>query len=222
MEVTPASEPVVALPDAPAVFNGRELFAVKPNWASAPDVSYESEREVIDYARGRTETFTPIEFLTRVSKFTYTGRSYQDMNLIRQFFERMKGQRGEFYMPTWEDDVAVDFVSPPNTQTIRVAGPQFAADYGGSTVHRAIAVFLRDGTTIYNLVEDIFEVDDSDGNDSVIQVQDLWPVEISADTVKSISWLHVWRHATDTLTIEWLTNTVGQCQMTMRTLEDLA
>jgi hypothetical protein len=112
-------------------------------------------------------------------------------------------------------------LAPAGTNSIRIYGTQFSEDYADSTVHKAVAVTMNDGTIIYNAVEDIYTVDDPDGQDSVIQVADDWPVDLDPATVKTISWLLVWRHATDTLTIEWLTNTVGQCQLTMKSLEDL-
>lgn len=221
MDVTPASEPVIALPAAPATFNGRELFTMKPNWAETPEVTYESMREEIDYTRGRIAIFTPVDFGTRTLRATFTGRDYQDMNLIREHFERMRGQRGEFYMSTGEADIIPGPLTPAGSNTIRIYGTQFAAEYEDSTVFKAVAVTYRDGTVQRNVVEDIYPVDDADGQDSVIQVADGWSQDISPDNVRLASWLLVWRHATDTLTIEWLTNTVGQCQLTVQTLEDL-
>lgn len=222
MDVTPASEPVIALPAAPATFNGRELFTMKPNWSELPDVTYESHREEIDYTRGRTAIFTPIDFTTRTRRQTFTGRSYQDMNLIREHFERMRGQRGEFYMATWERDIEPGPLVPAGSKTIRIYGTDFAEQYEDSTVYKAVMVQFRDGSIQYNVVKDIYTVDDADGLDSVIQVADSWSQDISQENVRIASWLLVWRHATDTLTIEWLTNTVGQCQLTIRSLEDLA
>ena len=222
MEVAPASEPVVPPPAAPATFNGRELFTIKPNWAELPDVTYESDREEIDYERGRTAIFTPVQFTTRRVRQTFTGRAYEDMNLIREHFERMKGQRGEFYMPTWESDIVPGPLVPAGSNTIRIYGTQFADQYQDSTVFKAVMVQFRDGTIQNNVVEDIYSVDDADGQDSVIQVATAWLQDISPENVKLASWLLVRRHATDTLTIEWLTNTVGQCQLTVQTLEDLA
>lgn len=221
MDVTPASEPVIALPAAPAAFNGRELFTMKPNWAELPDVTYESMREEIDYARGRIAIFTPIDFTKRTLRATFTGRNYQDMNLIREHFERMRGQRGEFYMATGEADIIPGPLVPAGSNTIRIYGTSFAEQYEDSTVYKAVAVTFRDGSIQRNVVEDIYTVDDADGVDSVIQVADSWSQDISPENVRLASWLLVWRHATDTLSIEWVTNTVGQCQLTIQTLEDL-
>jgi hypothetical protein len=221
MEVTPGSETVLPIPPAPSVFNGRELFTMKPNWSSLPDVTHEAYRDEVDFGHGRTAIFTPVNFNTQIRQLTFTSKSYSEMGSIRENFERMRGQRGEFYMDTGEPDVLPGTLSPAGTNSIRVAGPDFAEAYAGSSVHRAVAVHFRDGTVQRNVVSDIYEVDDADGLDSVLQVVDTWAQDVSQSNVKMVSWLLVWRHATDTLTIEWLTDTVGRCQLTLRSLEDL-
>lgn len=221
MDVTPASEPVVPVPAAPQTFNGRELFTVKPNWISLPDVTYESQREPVDYDRGVIAIFTPVAFVSQIRKMTYSSRDYAGMKELTDLFHRAKGQRGEFYMPTWEADIQVGKSSPVASRTIRINGTDFAKNYPADTVHKAVAVYFNDGSVIYQTVESIYEVNDADGNDSVIQVGADWTRIVSPATVKTISWLLVWRFATDTLTVEWLTNTVARCDMTFRSLEDL-
>lgn len=222
MDVTPGTEPEIALAAAPETFNGRELFMTKPNWISEPDITYESMREEVDYDRGRIGVFTPVDFTARTTKWTFLGKNFAEADALRQFFERQKGQRGEFYTPSWEPDIQIGPISPAGTRSLRIYGTDFADGYAGSTVHKAVVVFMRDGSTILRVVEDIFSVDDADGQDSVIQTGENFPVEVSPATVRMISWLLVNRHATDTLTMEWVTNAVAQCQFTFRTLEDLA
>lgn len=217
IEVTPGSEPVIA-PAAPPTFNGREIFDIRPNMISPPTVTYESDRDTVDFSKGRIAVFSPVGFSTRMVMQTFTGMNYAEMDLITQHFFRAQGQRGEFYMPTWENDVVPSELSPAGSNTITVAGKAFADQYGGSPVYKAVRVQYRDGTVQNNVVEDIFVDEDNSG----LQVTDAWTQDVSQQNVTSISWLLVWRHATDTLTVQWLTDTVAQCQMTMRTLEDLS
>lgn len=221
MDVTPGTEPEIALDAAPQTFNGRELFTTRPNWAAAPDITYESEREEVDYDRGRIEVFSPVDFTTRVTTLTFLGRNFDEADALRQFFERQRGQQGEFYMPTWEPDIQISLLAPAGTRALRIFGTEFGDEFGGSTVHRAVAVHLRDGSIFYRTVESIFTTDDADGQDSVVQVGENFPVDISPANVLLVSWMFVCRMATDTLTMEWVTNSVAQCQFTVRTLEDL-
>lgn len=222
LEVTPGSEsPSVLVPPAPMAFNGRELFMEKPNWGSNPDVNYEALRDVIDYGRGRTTIFLPIEYRTRLWRGSYIGRDQAAGQRLVNLFLRAKGQRGEFYMPTWEPDIEVGYPALSGSQSLRVYGTAFADDYKGDTVHKAVVVLFRDGTHQCNVVQNIYKVNDGDGNDSIIQVKDDWVQEVSPLTIKMICWLPVWRFATDLLQIQWDTNTVARCDLTMRSLEDL-
>ncbi len=220
-EVTPASEPVVPLDAAEIVFNGREVLMHRFNWGDAPEATYESEREEVDYGRGRVGIFTPYIFSTRMEKITFVGVNFADADGLRQHFERMKGQRGEFYMPTWEPDIVIVAPAGGGTRDLRVAGTTFFAEHNGSTIYKAVCIFLRTGVTLRYRVDSLSTIDDAGGTDSVVTLDADLPYGIDPTDVKFISWMPVWRHATDTMTMEWLTSAVAQCQFTVRTLEDL-
>lgn len=221
-DVTPVSEPSVSVPAAPETFNGRELVMVKPNWGSVPTVDFKAIRDIVDFDRGKTEVFTPVAFQSRVMTFTYLGRDFDTAEKALQFFCRMLGQAREFYMPTWEQDIIIKGTTASGSTHIRVSGTSFATAYGDSTVYKALTVFLWDGTIYHRVVDDIYAVDDLIGQDSIISVTEAFPELLDSDNVRMISWLPVWRHASDTLTVEWKTNSVAQYQMAMKMLEDLA
>ena len=221
-DVTPASEPVVALPAAPQTFNGRELYTVKPNWGNAPTVTFEAIRDEVDFGRGLTDSFAPVAFQTKTMIFSYVGRTLDEAQAALDFFCRMKGQAKEFYMPTWESDIPLGNTIPGGSTHLRVKGTSFATAYGDSTMYRAITVFLWDGTIYHRVVTGINTVDDLLGQDTIISVSEAFPESIEVDDVRMISWLPVWRLASDTLTMAWKTNSVAQYQIAMKMLEDLA
>lgn len=216
-DVIPGSEPERTIPAAAETFNGRETFMTKFNWATLPSVAVASERETIDYDVGPIEVFTPIAFRMRTVKAAFLGRTFAEAEAMQDFFERMKGRRGEFYMPTWEPDIQIFGTAASGTNTLTVEGTEFARDFADSTIHKAICVFMQDGTTVYRLITAIAEV----GDDSQITVTGNWSTNLTADNVRMISWFLVCRHATDTLQIEWLTNSVAQYQLSILALEAL-
>jgi hypothetical protein len=89
---------------APATFNGRELFLESPNWRSPLALTLEGLLETTDYGRGRVEHHSPVAFNRLGLRLDFLGRSPANVESLVQFFHRMKGQQGEFYMPTWGDD----------------------------------------------------------------------------------------------------------------------
>jgi hypothetical protein len=220
-DVLPGSEETWFSPDVVETFNGREVFLKKPNWAENPSINYQHEWERVDYGYGVIARYHPIDFSTRLYRATYVGRTGHEAHAIREFFERMKGQRGEFYMPTWESDIIIKVPAQAATNTLRVSGTGLVSAYRESTVRKAVAVFLRDGTRYLNVVAEVFEHSDELGRDSVVNCVSPWPTTFNPSDVLFISWMPVWRHATDILSMQFLTGEVAQIQLTLKTLEDL-
>lgn len=219
--VAPLSEPRIEPPAADTVFNGREVFLKKPNWGESVDVNNGHDVDVLDYDRGPVFRYTAIPFGYNAKKATYVNRSRDEAEDLYWFFCRMKGQQGEFYMPTWEYDFLPKVTATTGTAAIRVSGTSFADAYGDSTVHKAMFVLLNTGTLLLRKVVSVTKVTDVDGSDSVITVDATWPSPISQDTIIMCGWMPVWRLASDILEIEWITNAVAQTQLAMLTLEDL-
>lgn len=219
-EVLPTSEGLPQATTAPLLFNSIELFLEKPNWGEVPTLEYEFNARVVDYGRGKIARYLPEKFSTRIYKASYTGRDFASMDRLREFFYRMLGQCGEFYMPTWEPDIDIIDQIPVGSLTLRSKGLGIFQNYVDDPVFNAVAIFLEDGQQFFRNVTDIYMVDDEFGIDTGMQLDAPLPISVTVEDVRMISWLPRWRHATDTLSIEWLTNSVGQTSLSMRTLED--
>lgn len=209
-------------PGAPAVTKaGREVFTIKPNWATAPTVGFRAVLESVDYGRGVTAEFRPVAFRTRVTQEAFTSRNFEQADAIVRMFQRMKGQRGEFYRPSGYNDM--DFVrAEGGSQNLRVAGTDIYDSYNGDTVHKAVCISMRDGSKVMRLVESIITISDDEGHDTVLVMTETFATTLNAADVVMVSWMPVCRLASDQLTVEWLTSTVAQTQVTMQTLEQLA
>lgn len=203
---------------ATATFNGREVFLKKPNWKEGLADAYRSARESIDYGQGRLAHFLPAVFPTTIRKAAFLNRDIDEAEAIRQFFLRMKGQQGEFYMPSGQQDIVPVSALANGQATLTVAGIDFANAYEDDTVHRAVAVHLVDGTTLYRIVSDIAPL----AGNSRITFTANWPSTIALADIVMVSWMPAWRLSSDAITFEWLTDSVCQVAITMQTVEDLA
>ncbi len=203
---------------ATATFNGREVFLKKPNWKEGVQDTYRSARESIDYGQGRLAHFLPAAFPTTVRKAAFVNRDIDEAEAIRQFFLRMKGQQGEFYMPSGQQDIVPIAQLTNGTATLTVEGIDFANAYNDDTVHKAVAVKLVDGTTLYRIVSAIAPV----AGNSRITFTANWPSTIPLADIVMVSWMPAWRLSSDAITFEWLTDSVCQVAITMQTVEDLA
>ena len=203
---------------APATFNGKELFLLKPNWQGAPQVTLESMLETIDYDRGRLVHNQPVVWNVETLRLEYLRRNRDEAEALTQFFHRMRGQQGEFYMPTWVNDFDISTGAAAGTTGLTVPGRTIYDLFAGSPVYKSVIVFYRDGSYHVNRVNGITLT----SGDSRLAFASLIPQAISKNTVKLMCWLPAWRLAIDTLSLEWLTRSVAQTQLTMRTIEDLA
>lgn len=220
LEVIPASEFYV--PTAPPrLYKGREVWLTQPNWVDAITDTHLSQREMVDFGSGRNAVFLPVPFATVLQKMTYTGRDFQQSSALVEFFLRSKGQLNEFYMPTFVDDIQFGYVVQQGERTLRVLGKSFYDDLAGDTQRKAVAIFMKNGDVHLRGVNSVSTIDDADGIDSALDLDEALPYDLTLTNVAKISWMPVWRMATDTLTMEWVTNTVGQCQLSVRMLEDL-
>lgn len=219
---TPISEKYPTPPAATTVLNGREVFLKRHNWAETVDSSHMHDVDVLDYDRGPITRYTALPFGAEQRRCLFLNRNADEAAELLDFYRRMLGRQGEFYMPTWEYDFVPKGTAGAASAALRVAGTDLADSYGSSTVHRAMFVMLNNGTVLVRKVTGVARVSDSEGLDSVISVVGTWGTTISTDTIVMCGWMPVWRLASDTMTVEWLTNSVCQVQLTMLTLEDLA
>lgn len=220
--VAPGSEPVVDNGTPILTIGGREIFDKRPNWSNNVDVTHQHDVDEVDYGYGLVSRFSPVKFGTMLRQHTYLARNIAEAEAVLQFFSRNFGQQGEFYAPTWEHDVAPKIAAGPSTTSLRIAGRNFYDAYASSTVNRGLAVRFKDGTMLYRLIQSIDLVSDgSGGTDSLITITQTWGREVSNNTIEYISWLLLWRFASDVLTLEFASDTVAQFQVAMRSLETL-
>lgn len=215
--VMPTSEVSIEPPAAPVTFNGREVVLLKPNWASTPKVEFSRPFETVDYNQGPVAYFNPVAYVSRTQQLGFTAFSPDQVALIEDVFERAKGQRGEFYMPTWQDDIPLTANFPTDSATIKIPGLQFLTQYGSDTVFRALCIVFHDGAYMFERVVTIF----NDTGDSVIECYPPFVRDVGPDTVAMVCWMPAHRFASDSLTSEWITNEVAQCQLSVVTVEDL-
>lgn len=216
-EVSPLSEPVIPLPAPSVVYNGREVFLKKPNWANSVEGRFGRDISVLDYGRGPVSRFYPVDFSSERTKATYLNRTGAEATELLNLFLRMRGQQGEFYAPTWEYDFKPAGTVLAGSSGMLIDSSTFADDYRFSTVHKNVFVQFNDGTVILRKVTAITPVVDG----AQLQVDVAWGRTFTAADIAMCGWLLVRRFSSDTLVVEWLTDSVAQVVLNLTTLEDL-
>jgi hypothetical protein len=217
-DVLPGSEPEIDPGAAPLTFNGREVFLAKPDWGTTVSVSFRHAFETVDYGQGLIDFYEPVAYAARAHQATYLEMDATSMSAIEDIFYRAKGQRGEFYMPTWSNDLIPNSLTSAGGYSFTVAGLDVANAYAVDTVYKALAIFYADGSQQFIRVQQVY----ASGENTIVQCTgSVFAQDINIGNVKMICWLPVCRFASDGMTTEWITNTVAQSQLNVVTLEDL-
>lgn len=198
-------------------FKGREVFVEQPNWAAPPSVQIISDYEMVDFNRGVVSAYSPIEYISKITQLTFTGRAGSKMHRLIDFFHRQAGRLNEFWCPSWTSDMCLIGDIDAGANTVRVAGASAYDQFTGSTVETAIAIKLADDTWHYRTVTDAAK----DGEDTVLTTEDPFESAIAQTSVEAVHWLNVCRLASDTLAVTWLTDDLAQTVMQVQSLEAL-
>lgn len=212
------ADPGEIVPD----YLGREMFMLRPDWSSALTPDFEASVEVVDYGRGRKAHSFSKPYNVRYHKANYVGIGRAATDEIVRFFKRNLGAQGEFFMPTFTEDLRLKMVSPSATASMRFDGLFVYQDYVEDVVYRDLIIFYTDGTHEAYHVDSIGTINDDYGNDSIINLTTPLLREVDPDEILQICWLPLWRFATDGLTVQWLTDETSQISLTMRTLPYVA
>lgn len=204
LDCYPGGEPPRAVGTAWATLGDREIFTLQPDFAGPPSLAAVWPMDRIDYDLGRTAEFRPVAAAARLLEAGFNGLEATKAGEAEQFFDRMKGRRGAFYMPTWEKDFLLNATAASGSSAFVATGSALAADFGSvdySTVEEAVAVFLTSGTVLYRRISDI----SASGGNSVVTVGSSWGVELTTATVARICLMPLWRFASDEMTTSWRT-----------------
>ena len=222
------------------VFDGRPVLLTAPNWTQPPSVTHSTPFEEVDYGRGVVQAFLPVEFYTRITQFSYSGRSREDVGKLLKMFVEMRGRQGEFYCPSWVDDMRPSGGIVSGTSVLTILGTRIADTYADSTVNNAVAILLTDGRWIFRKVISIasttedgpgafstaygedFDAEDGSGFFSQLTFSAPIAEDIFQRDIAMICWFNVCRFASDTLSINWMTDDVAQVVAQIMTLESLA
>lgn len=215
--VDPGTEVVVGNDEVYDILAGREVFTRRFNWANGLDLTHQWDTEQVDFGHGRRQTYRPIDFSTTLRKATFVQQGPQDVYALESFFWRNRGQRGEFYVPSGLNDLPLAAVTLEGSANLTVIGTETYDTFHNNSVYRAISIHMDDGRRIYRRVVGMFV----SGSDTVLQCDRSFLTDIDPERVIRVSWLLVYRLASDQFTQQWLTDGVAQTSLAMQSMEDL-
>ena len=194
-------------------YDGEEILLLRNNWGESVTEGRDWPVVKTDFDLGLVETTWDVDFSTRQFSATITCHTAERVEYLEGFFDRMRGAQGNFWMPTWENDLPVAGDIVGDTQTITVTASRTARLLLDNQVYREIALVTREYQVYTN---SILDVQFSNGL-AVLQLRDPWPDSIRAADVLMVSWMPAWRLSDDEHTFLWLSDTVAQVVLDCQT-----
>jgi hypothetical protein len=213
-DVSPGSEEAED-PGAPAAsFENREVWLSKPNFFDPIDVRYAVDRETMDAGHGILAHFFPTDFAGKLWQARYTTLEPGKAEIVRALFTRMMGQRGEFFMPSHDNDIPPLSQAGAGTSSLTTAGTEVFNFYDDHPAYRCICVTMPDGSFHFRRVTNIVP----SGGNSVLTVSSPWSVAIPTTAV--VSWMPTWRFATDIFEVDWVMDVSARTSLSLLMLHD--
>lgn len=218
LTVEPGYENQIVPEIAPLAYDGRELFVMEPDWSKPLSLSFEATVETLDYGVGRVSHYNPVSYTDRVTTLTYMATGRTEADALRDTFRRQRGQQGEFFMPTFTEDLRLKSTLSFGESKMRVQGVTALKAYESSLVYRNIIVFFNDGSyTPYDVIA-VEAVSDAQGDDTTFDLRPVPARSLVQSEIRMICWLPLSRFASDEITVQWTTDQIANIGVTMKTL----
>ena len=218
LDVTPGTE-TENIGAAPTMFNGIEVLSHRPNWAKPPQFDYTDPTLWTDNQMGVRAPYRPIDFNTEVIQSEHVVQTPGELNAVLGLFQRCRGRCGEFYVPSWTNDIALAQDVSAGSSTFVIDGHDFFDAYDGDAVRKAFCVQVS-GQTLYFQINHL-EKSTSGAARTFVFTKSAAPVSIARTNRPMVSWMLVCRFASDELTVQWLTDKVATIVTNVQSTENL-
>lgn len=218
LDVEPGTEfETVGLPAH--TFGGLEVLTHRPDWSDR--VEFESVDPTIrsDMGFGVRSTYRAVPFTTEITRRTHLVWGADQLNQTLGLFQRSRGRQGEFYVPSWTNDISLAAPTAAGSSVFVVAGHDFFDAYATDTVRRCFMVRMAGGSLLYFRIASMAKSTSGDAR-TLITTTVAAPADIDPVTLSAICWMPVCRFASDTLTVSWVTDTTADITMNLQALED--
>lgn len=186
------------------------------NWASGMSLDYEFAKTVLDTQTGPIAYEAPLRFPRRTFKGTVLAKNRHDVGWWKAFFNRVKGRRQQFLIPTWQKDLPLRPPSSPG-HWFEVPGVEMAERMASSSqVYTHIFVKRKDGVRAFYRLYGM----SADTVNNVTQIfTENWNESYTPDEAPFACLACCVRMASDTMTVNWLTDGVATIELAVTSVD---
>ena len=196
-----------------STYGSAKVFNTEPEWSQNPESMFELYPEITRYLAKSTDyTYSAEGQIT--SKNYYQIYSRANAYELVKFFDEQCGRWGNFWYPSWQDDVVLTSTFA-NTDTVLDVEDIEWNNYWrhNKTTGKYLYVLLPDGTEIIRQII-------SSPTATQLEVDSAMGTTITSLDGIICCFLYMGRFNGDELTIQWATETVCSAELEMSTLKD--
>lgn len=208
---SPTDAPVNLPTEAAAqTYRGYELYTGETNWRSALGIEITSRRKDVDGETGPYTVRPKAKFPLVVRGFSWLLKNREEAQSLLAFFARRAGRRVPVWMPSGTDDFKLVAPIESGQSALRVRRTEAGRLIGLHEARRDIVILVRGGQ---RLTRRIVGIEDAEDNTSTVLVDSAFSAPIALTDVKRVSYLGLYRLASDTVTIAWATPSVAEVEV---------
>lgn len=200
--------PVVA---AAVTHDGYEVMLREPNWSAELDNSSEQDFGLLDNQTGATNYVVTQSFARTMRGMRWLLEGRAEIDDFRALLRRLNGRQKAVYIPTFSTDMTLLDAASSGASVIKVDCPKLAAFVGVNEAYRHIVIEMTTGILGYYQITSLTEDDDGA---QLVGLSPSLSTSIVPGNVRRISFMPLFRLASDDVVINWITNTVATCEAT--------
>jgi hypothetical protein len=206
-------DPRIPTVAAPATYLGDELYTLRTNWAGGVPFDLEAEINQFDSGTGRVDIIRKADTPIAGRRHRWTLKTAAEMAAFRAWLGRRKGQAVPVWMPTGNADLTLAAPVVAASSTMVMKSNRFEQFGAGIGSRKHIFIQLRNGAY---LVREIVAASALPNNTLSVVVGASLGVDLAPEDIKAISFLQLWRLASDNVVIAYVTDKVAVVEAVMR------
>lgn len=211
---TPEPSGVVsnATGSAAATYLGYELVLDRPNWIDGLQSQWNSDVQTVDLGGPVFQLFGGSGFSEIQRSHSWLKKSYPDIAAFRGFLARRAGVGVPFWMPSATADFTLVVPALSSNTAIDVEQNDYENQVNAHPARRDIIILLRNGSY---LIKRISSATTTAGGNTRLVFADTLGIDLAPEDIKRISYLSLYRLASNDIVLNWRTRGVLTCEVTL-------
>jgi hypothetical protein len=191
-----------------------EIFNTEPEYSTCPDSLVEVYPYVTQFFGKSIDYAYSVEGII-TSRNNYRFYTREDVYELIKLHDEKRGQWGEFWYPSWQDDIILTSTFLSTDTVLNVEDIEWN-DYWrhNKILGRYLYVLLPDGTEIIRKIV-------SSPSSTQLEVDSAMGTTITSLQNVISCFLHMGRFKSEQLIVKWLTETISEVEVELSTIKDV-